>query len=246
MPEMSNALRASALPVSEPAERHAELSIGGTPALADVSGALVLPRARALVVSDLHLEKGSAFAQRGQFLPPYDTADTLARLEAVIALWRPQVVVSLGDSFHDGAAHARLAPADAARIRAITGSVGRFIWVEGNHDPAPPAHLGGEVQAELTLDGLIFRHLPTEAPEAGEVAGHLHPVAKVRARGRSVRRRCFAGDGTRLIMPAFGAYAGGLNVCDGAFVAVFGRTPDAWILGRDRVWPASARRLCGD
>src|SRR5690606_428418 len=125
-----------------------------------------------------------------------------------------------------------------ARLRAITASVRRFVWVEGNHDPAPPHHLGGEVAAELALDGLILRHLPTAGPVRGEIAGHLHPAGKVRASGRAVRRRCLAGDGRRLIMPAFGAYAGGLNVCDPAFARVFGGVPDAWILGRNRVWPA--------
>lgn len=230
----------------DPPETAATLSIAGVPALADCSGALILPLSRALVVSDVHFEKGSAFAQRGQFLPPYDTADALDRLEALIARRAPEIVVSLGDSFHDGAAHARLAVQDRERIRRITGSVRRFVWVEGNHDPAPPPHLGGEIAAEIAIDGLILRHLPTVGPARGEIAGHLHPVAKVNAMGRSLRRRCFAWDGQRLIMPAFGAYAGGLNVCDPEFARVFGRTPDAWIIGPRRVWPVSAQKLCGD
>ena len=231
---------------AETPDAAARLSIAGIPAFADCSGALVLPLSRALIVSDVHFEKGSAFAQRGQFLPPYDTADALNRIEALIAQYEPEIVVSLGDSFHDGSAHARLAPADAARIRAVTSSVRRFVWVEGNHDPAPPPHLGGEIASEFAIDGLILRHLPSVGPVRGEIAGHLHPVAKVDAMGRSLRRRCFAGDGARLIMPAFGAYAGGLNVCDREFARVFGRTPDAWIIGPSRVWPVPARRLCGD
>ena len=224
----------------------AQIGVAGVPALADCSGALILPGSRALVVSDVHFEKGSAFARRGQFLPPYDTADALDRLEALIARYAPEIVVSLGDSFHDSAAQARLAPGDTARIRALTASVRRFVWVEGNHDPAPPPDLGGEIAAELVIDGLILRHLPTAGGVRGEVAGHLHPVAKVSAMGRSVRRRCFATDGQRLIMPAFGAYAGGLNVCDPEFARTFGRTPDAWIIGPRRVWPVAARKLCGD
>jgi DNA ligase-associated metallophosphoesterase len=206
-----------------------------------VGGALWLPSERALVVADLHLEKGSAYARRGQLLPPYDTRETLGRLEAQIRLWAPRTVVLLGDTFHDAGAEGRLAADDHARLAAIAAGR-RLVWVSGNHDVAGPRNLPGDVVAELDLGGLRFVHEPAGGAARGEVAGHLHPCARVVARGASVRRRCFATDGERIVLPAFGALAGGLNVRDPALARLMGGRPLALVLGAAGVhavaWPA--------
>lgn len=222
------------------------LNVAGVDMLADPAGALFHEGAGMLIVADLHLEKGSAFAQRARMLPPFDTRETLARLDRLIRRYAPRAVACLGDSFHDGQAALRLNDTDRAEIGRLTGSVGDWIWVEGNHDPAPPVELGGRTVAELALGPLVLRHIPTEGGAPGELAGHLHPVARVRVRGRAMRRRCFATNGDHAVLPAFGAYAGGLNVCDAAFARVFGGRPDAWIMGESRVWPVTAGKLCGD
>ena len=179
---------------------------------------LYWPEQGLLAVADLHLEKGSSFAARGVLLPPYDTAATLARLAALIARYAPRVVVALGDSFHDGRGPARLADTDRATLAACnaaaTGSGSPATTI-----PSPPrASAGGFFRAQARR-----AHVPPRAGReaSGEIAGHLHPVARVSRRGRAVSRRCFAGDGARLVMPAFGAYAGGLNVRDRAFAHVF-------------------------
>lgn len=198
---------------------------------------------RLLVVSDLHLEKGSAYASKGQMLPPYDTAATLAVIESLCARLSPETVLSLGDSFHDRAAELRLPEPYAERIRALT-SAHDWIWVEGNHDPDPPADLGGRPARIVRLGPLVFRHEPEG--ERGEVAGHLHPVARVKGRGRTVRRRCFASDGARLVMPAMGAFAGGLNVLDKAFEKVFPEGLTAFALGEGKVFVLSGSSLLGD
>jgi DNA ligase-associated metallophosphoesterase len=210
------------------------LTLAGADATLRASGALWLGAARALVVADLHFEKGSAYAARGQMLPPYDTRETLTRLEAEVAALAPAMVVFLGDSFHDLGAEARLASADAARLTALA-SGRRLVWIVGNHDAEGPAFLPGETRATLELGGLRLTHEPGPGPAPGEVAGHLHPCAKVRGAGASVRRRCFVTDGERLVMPAFGALTGGLNVRDVAFGPLFARPPMAGVLGRDRV-----------
>jgi len=209
------------------------------------SGALWLEAARTLVVADLHLEKGSAYASRGQLLPPYDTRETLRRLEAEVAALVPEAVILLGDTFHDRKSEDRLAADDAARLRGL--ALGRrLIWVIGNHDTDGPQRLPGEAVDELMVSGLTFRHEPQAGPQAGEVAGHLHPAARVIAPRGTVRRRCFVTDGERVIVPAFGAYAGGLNVRDAAFAGLFVRPPLAGALGPSRVRAVGWRQLAGD
>jgi len=206
-------------------------------------GALWWPAQRLLVVSDLHLEKGSNYAAAGQMLPPYDSGTTLTQIERLCATLRPEAVISLGDSFHDRRSQSRLPETYAERIRALTARQD-WVWVEGNHDPDPPAQLGGRAARVFRLGPLVFRHEPSG--EAGEVAGHLHPVAKVAGRGRSVRRRCFASDGARLVMPAMGAFAGGLNVLNDAFRAVFPEGCMAFVLGETRVYGVPRKSLLPD
>jgi DNA ligase-associated metallophosphoesterase len=196
----------------------ANIHVFGIDLVADLSGALFWEQERLLVVSDLHLEKGSSFAARGVLLPPYDTVATLTRLAGVIARYEPRVVIALGDSFHDRDAHGRLSASDRVALAAL--QAGRdWIWISGNHDPALPSDLGGAVAQEVALGGIAFRHAPTGA--VGEIAGHLHPKARVSTRGRSMERRCFASDGARAVMPAFGAYTGGLSIRDVAFSKIF-------------------------
>ena len=208
--------------------------------VADFSGALFWEEQSLLVVSDLHLEKGSSFASRGVLLPPYDTVATLSRLAAVIARHDPRQVIALGDSFHDREAHARLSEPDREALAALQ-TRRNWIWIAGNHDPALPSNLGGVVATEVAIGPIVFRHEPTGA--SGEIAGHLHPKARVPTRGRSIERRCFASDGERAVMPAFGAYTGGLSVRDRAFARIFG-SPGfmAHVLGDNRVHAFAASR----
>jgi DNA ligase-associated metallophosphoesterase len=223
-----------------PAANIATVDVAGVTLVADLSGALFWEEQRLLVVSDLHLEKGSSFAMRGVLLPPYDTAATLGRLGAVIARYNPRSVIALGDSFHDRKAHDRLSAADRDGLAALRADRD-WIWISGNHDPALPSSLGGVVAHEVAIGPIAFRHEPTGA--VGEIAGHLHPKARVSTRGRSMERRCFASDGARAVMPAFGAYTGGLNIRDAAFSKIF-QTPGfmAHVLGDHRLHTIAASR----
>jgi DNA ligase-associated metallophosphoesterase len=219
------------------------VGIAGEGALCDPRGTLYFPALALLAVSDLHLEKGSSLARRGAFLPPYDTSATLHRLEAAVAARKPRIVVSLGDSFHDGDGAARLHPALRERLEILMA--GRdWFWIAGNHDPEAPADLPGETVRELAIGALLFRHEPSRERVRGEIAGHLHPCARIVRRGRSIRRRCFASDGSRMIMPAFGAYTGSLNVLDRAYAGLFCRESlTAYMLGTDRVFAISGAML---
>lgn len=219
------------------------IAIAGVRAVCDQRGALHFPDIGLLVVSDLHLEKGSSFARRGRLIPPYDTAATLVRLASVVEDYAPKTIVSLGDSFHDGEGAARLP--EPFRDSLVGMMKGRdWFWVAGNHDPEAPDDLPGETVQELAVGGLAFRHEPSKGQAEGEVAGHLHPCARIVQRGRSVRRRCFAGDGSRLVMPAFGSFTGSLNVLDRAYKGMFRDDAlTAYMIGTSRVYAIAGALL---
>jgi len=222
----------------------AKISVAGEELWGDPTGALYWPAQRMLLVADLHFEKGSAFAAKGQFLPPYDTRATLRALGEAIDRHAPDVVVALGDSFHDGEAGERISGEDMSAIRTMAASRD-WIWLSGNHDEVLPEGIGGKVAVEILMGSLVLRHEPQTAPAPGELAGHLHPAAVVRTRTRALRRRCFVGDGTRLILPAFGAFTGGLDIADDAFDGLFERAPTAWVLGKNEVFEIPSARLRG-
>jgi uncharacterized protein len=217
------------------------ITLNGADLTLDPSGALWWPTARCLVVADLHLEKGSSYARAGCMLPPYDTRATIERLAIVLRRYRPERVVALGDSLHDGGACARMAEDDAERLSKLVAEHD-WVWIAGNHDPKPPAELGGRVETELAIDPLVFRHEPGEAGR-GEVCGHFHPKAAVRVRGRRISGRCFVTDGTRLVLPAFGAYTGALDALDPAIAGLFRGIVRVYLIGREGIFLFGADRL---
>jgi DNA ligase-associated metallophosphoesterase len=222
-----------------------ETSVHGVAAVCDPLGGLYLPDSGILVVSDLHLEKGAAFARRGMMLPPYDTLATLTVLAAVIARYDPKLVISLGDNFHDRIGSEQM----PENFRALIVNMARgreWIWINGNHDPDGTVDLPGSSADEMHYAGLTFRHEPKNGLQKGEVAGHLHPAATVRRREKSIRRPCFATDGARMLMPAFGVMSGGLDLRHKAMHGLFDRTAlIAHLLGRDRIYSVRYGNLAG-
>lgn len=205
------------------------------------SGALFWRAENALLVADLHLEKMSSFARHGQFLPPYDTGLTLKRLAVDLSRTGATTVIALGDSFHRDFGPTTLGEADRARISELTGRAD-WLWLSGNHDPAPHA-LGGQCLPQLLRRGLTLTHEP-RAGVAGLMAGHLHPAAHVYINGRSVRRACFAHDARLMILPAYGASTGNLNILHPAFAGLLDWSSlQVTMLGRDRLYPVSPKRL---
>ena len=210
----------------------APIHLGPHRLMLDPSGALWWPERRTLVVSDLHLEKGSAAAVRGRMLPPYDSRATLDRLALLLRRYAPARVIALGDTFHDDGAHARLAAEDRARVLRLAG-LAAFVWVQGNHDPAPP-DLPGEAVAEWVEGDIVFRH--EGGVSTPEICGHCHPKAAIETRGKWVSRACFVTDARRVMLPAFGAYTGGLDVRDRAIAGLFPRGMRVFLMGRDRLY----------
>jgi len=219
----------------------APIHLAGERLMLDPAGLLAWPAERSLVVADLHFEKGSSLAARhGRFVPPYDTRETLERLGLALRRWRPQRLIALGDSFHDAGGAARLCPADAAALHRLLAGI-EMVWVLGNHDPVAPDALPGTACDEHRAGRLVFRHqaLPGRIPP-GELSGHFHPKATMPTRVGGVTRPCFVADGWRVMLPAFGAYTGGLDAEDPAISAHFPRGARLFLLGRDRLYSRPA------
>lgn len=205
------------------------------------SGALFWRAEETLLVADLHLEKMSSFARKGQFLPPYDTGLTLRRLQADLAATRARRLIALGDSFHRDEGVHSLQPADQARLAAMMAQT-EFLWLAGNHDPRPHL-LGGRCDNRHAERDLHFVHEPAHGL-IGQIAGHLHPAARIAINGRSARRACFVHDERLMILPAYGASTGNLNILSAAFTGLFDWSRlQVTMLGRDRVYPVNPRRL---
>lgn len=223
-----------------------ELSICGKTFVADLSGALYWPAEKALIVADLHLEKGSSYASKGQLLPPYDTRDTLIRLAQAIDRHDVSKIIALGDNCHDDSAIDRMDEDDLA-ILAILQEDQDWLWISGNHDPVIDNRLGGHSAPSVTVEGLTFRHHPRSGRVTHEIAGHMHPAARLSMYGTTIRRPCFLANGRRIVLPAFGAFTGGLNVLDDAFLPMFGMDGfSVWMLGHDGVYPVATRQLVSD
>ena len=220
------------------------LRVNGEELIPLPAGALFWPEREALIVADLHFEKGSSFAQRGVMLPPYDTRTTLRRLNVLCRDLKPAMVISLGDAFHDRGSETRMDDDDAALLDGMIAAHD-WLWILGNHDPAPPARFGGAVEKSLRMGGLFLTHEPEVPCEPGELAGHLHPCAKVKTANKTLRRRCFVTDGRRMVLPAFGAYTGGLNILDEAFAPLF-KNPTAWVMGGEGVYPFTSESFVAD
>jgi DNA ligase-associated metallophosphoesterase len=207
-----------------------------------LSGALFWRSESMLLVADLHLEKFSSFARRGQMLPPYDTGMTLRRLERDLAATGAERVVSLGDSFHRDEGTTTLLDADRLRLMALIGRA-HWTWLSGNHDPSPHA-LGGACVPELEHRGIVLRHEPKRGAKGATIAGHLHPAATVVSNGSGTRRPCFVHDRKLLLLPAYGAGAGSMNILGPNFHGLFDHASlEVTMLGRNRLYPVSTRRL---
>lgn len=209
-------------------------SFGGHALQAHGSGALFWPARGALLVADLHFEKASWFAMRGQMLPPYDSLATLAELETLVAATGAREIWCLGDSFHDIAGCDRLPQEAQDRLRTLTGSL-RWVWITGNHDRQILDRCGGEVMDEALVDGLVLRHEAEPDESACELSGHFHPKLRVRVRGRQVARRCFVATARKLVLPAFGSLTGGLDAAHPEIRRAVGRDAEALVPIEDRM-----------
>jgi len=209
------------------------LSFAGHDLIPLPEGALYWPARRALLVADLHFEKASWFAARGQMLPPYDSIATLSALAAVVERTGATELWCLGDSFHDSAGCERLPEAAQALLTGLTARLD-WHWITGNHDPVVEP-FGGRIAGEAEVDGLLLRHEADPKETRPELSGHFHPKLRLRLRGRHVSRRCFVATGTKLILPAFGALTGGLDAHHPEIVRAVGPRAEALVAVEGRL-----------
>jgi DNA ligase-associated metallophosphoesterase len=186
------------------------LSFAGHDFLASPEGAVHWPADNALLVADLHLEKASWFARLGQMLPPYDSLATLSALTGEIERTGVCRLYCLGDSFHDKFGCDRLPGTARDLLTSLTGRLD-WIWIVGNHDAGFIDHCGGRIVEECEVGGIILRHEAVETDPRPEISGHFHPKFRLSMKGRSVSRRCYVASANKLILPAYGAFTGGLD-----------------------------------
>ena len=210
------------------------LSFAGHDFLATPEGALHWPAEGALLVADLHLEKASWFARLGQFLPPYDSLATLQSLEREIDRTAVARLYCLGDSFHDQFGCDRL-PASARDLLASLTAQLDWVWIVGNHDIGFIDHCGGRIEEECEVGGIVLRHEAEQHDPRPEMSGHFHPKLRLSLRGRSVSRRCFVASTTKLILPAYGAFTGGLDAGHPEIVKKVGPGASALVPSSDRL-----------
>jgi len=210
------------------------LSFAGHDFFASPEGALHWPAEAALLVADLHLEKASWFARLGQFLPPYDSLATLQALEQEVDRTGVRRLYCLGDSFHDRLGCERLPSSARDLLGSMTARLD-WIWIVGNHDVGFIDHCGGRIEEECEVGGIILRHEAEEQDSRPEMSGHFHPKLRLSLRGRSVSRRCFVASASKLILPAYGAFTGGLDAGHPEILKKVGPGASALVPSTDRL-----------
>jgi uncharacterized protein len=210
------------------------LSFAGHEFFASSEGALHWPAERALLVADLHLEKASWFAAGGQLLPPYDSLATLEVLSQEIGRTGVARLYCLGDSFHDRFGCERLAEGARELLKTLTSRLD-WVWIVGNHDVGFVDLCGGRIEDECEVGGIILRHEAASGESRPELSGHFHPKYRLSLRGRSVSRRCFIASQTKLILPAYGAFTGGLDAGHPEILKKVGPGASALVPSSDRL-----------
>ncbi|MCF6327230.1 MAG: ligase-associated DNA damage response endonuclease PdeM [Devosiaceae bacterium] len=205
------------------------------------SGALFWPGENTLLVADLHLEKMSSFARTGQLLPPYDTGATLALLRDDIKTSGAVRVICLGDSFHRDEGVLSLLDADLELLKELVSAV-EWIWLKGNHDPSPH-DIGGKCVDQIAIDDLALVHEPSVAGH-NQIAGHLHPGARIRINGRTSKGPCFIYDKRLMILPAYGKSTGNLSILSNAYDGLFDKkTMNVIMIGKEKLYPVATKFL---
>ena len=202
-------------------------------------GSMFWPQESCLIVGDLHLEKSTSYIDQGNFLPPYDTLDTLTKLSHTIKKKRIKKVIFLGDVFHDSNGYERLKLPEKSLFDKILNE--NTIWISGNHDANfKPKHVNSFTLYKLNK--LTFSHISC-SKNSMEISAHYHPKVTFKYLGTKISKPCFLIDKYKIILPAYGSYTGGLNISSNAFKNIFSNNFDVYALGNKKVFKVNSLSL---
>ena len=163
------------------------------------------------IVSDLHLEKGSSYASSGQYIPPYDSEETLLKLLDILNNYRVKKVILLGDTFHDKDAFLRM----TSKVRFLFEDFTKkyeVIFILGNHENKIKIE-GIKFHQEYIVDDIHFLHEAIQK-NINQISGHFHPVASIKVSSKKITSKCLIHSNNHIILPSFGEFTGGLNIND--------------------------------
>jgi DNA ligase-associated metallophosphoesterase len=227
----------TAPPTKQAGSARLTIAFAGLTMIFDAARVVYLPDHSTLIVSDLHLEKGSR--RQGRFIPPFDSHDTLQRLAACIGHYRPRRVICLGDSFDDPRAGERMAAPDRQALNGLCASVEEWVWISGNHDPETPGFCPGSRLDWLRIGEVLFAHQPEAKLESPQIVGHFHPKTSISTGTYRFSGPCFCLSERLLILPAFGAYTSGLSCADPAISSLHQGAVRIYMAHASKLWRLS-------
>ncbi len=183
---------------------------GNNQFLLNPDGSMYWIEEKSLIVGDLHLEKSTSYIDQGNFLPPYDF---------------------LGDVFHDNSAFDRLKKKEKQLFKDILKK--NVIWVKGNHDNNFK-YVNIKTYTSYKLKNFIFSHISDKKNKL-EISAHYHPKVTFKFKGTKISKPCFLIDKEKIILPAYGAYTGGLNISSDIYKNVFLNDYQIYALGNTKV-----------
>jgi len=196
-------------------------------------GSLYWNKHKTLILGDLHLEKSSYFAKNGNFLPPYDSDQTLNNLKNKLKELDILKIILLGDIFHDKLGLQRLSEKSFSNLKYICKNF-EVIWIQGNHDgDLVPENVS--IKKNYKFDNIMFNHISNEK-SSYEISAHYHPKVSFNLRGRKISKPCFLVDEKKIIIPSYGSLTGGLDVKNKNFIKKFSNNFSIYISNNENIF----------
>ena len=192
------------------------------------------------IIADLHLEKGSSFGPSGQFLPPYDSEETLNKIFKTIKNHKIKTIILLGDTFHDKNAFDRMSEKVFILFKSLIEKY-EVIFILGNHESKFEI---GRISFlnEYVIDDIHFIHqaLPTSI---FQISGHFHPVASVKSSIKKITAKCLLHTNNHIILPSFGKYTGGLNINNPVFKPFVNNNSKIYMLTKKSIYKFTSKEI---
>ncbi len=202
-------------------------------------GSMLWPKESCLIVGDLHLEKSTSYIDQGNYLPPFDSLDTLSKLSNSMKKNNIKKIIFLGDVFHDSNGYKRLKLKEQRLFDTIINV--NTIWISGNHDAKfLPKNINS--YNLYKLNEFTFSHISC-SKNIKEISAHYHPKVTFKYMGNKISKPCFLIDNNKIILPAYGSYTGGLNISSNIFKNILFQKFDIYALGNKKVIKLNSSKL---